>query len=100
MPLSQTRHIPDHYETPGHLSSRTTPSSERDSRSASGSRKRVPVAVCVECFYNVTLVIRLMMYSVKDVESARSNAAVMKGTIRVVRTAGTLAMETLVAFYE
>jgi hypothetical protein len=99
MPLSQNRHIPDHYETPGHLSSRTTPSSEPDSRTASGSRKRVPVAVCVECFYNVTLV-RLTMHSVKDVESARSNAAAMKETIRVVRTAGTLATGTPVDFYE
>jgi hypothetical protein len=48
MPLSQTSHVHDQYETGSHLSSRTTPSSEPDSRAPSGSRKRVPVAVRLE----------------------------------------------------
>ncbi|OQV06060.1 Fungal Zn2-Cys6 binuclear cluster domain-containing protein [Cladophialophora immunda] len=48
MALSQSSHIHDQYETGGHLSSRTTPTSEPDSRATSGSRKRVPVAVCIE----------------------------------------------------
>ncbi|OAL26661.1 hypothetical protein AYO20_10002 [Fonsecaea nubica] len=48
MALSQSSHINDQYETGGHLSSRTTPTSEPDSRASSGSRKRVPVA-CERC---------------------------------------------------
>ncbi|KIW88102.1 uncharacterized protein Z519_11212 [Cladophialophora bantiana CBS 173.52] len=48
MPLSQTSHIHDQYETGSHLSSRTTPTSEPENRATSGSRKRVPVA-CERC---------------------------------------------------
>ncbi|EXJ61983.1 hypothetical protein A1O7_02415 [Cladophialophora yegresii CBS 114405] len=48
MPLSQSSHVHDQYETGSHLSSRTTPSSEPDSRTSTGSRKRVPVA-CERC---------------------------------------------------
>ncbi|KIX07692.1 uncharacterized protein Z518_02346 [Rhinocladiella mackenziei CBS 650.93] len=47
IPLSQSSHIPDQYETSSHLSSRTTPS-ETENRATSGSRKRVPVA-CERC---------------------------------------------------
>ncbi len=61
MSLGQNPHIPDQYETSSHLSSRTTPSSEPDSRTSSGARKRVPVAVCLSTLscldkaYNRTL---------------------------------------------
>ncbi|KIW19155.1 hypothetical protein PV08_03448 [Exophiala spinifera] len=48
MPLSQIHHIQDYHEGPGHLSNRTTPSSEPDNRSTGGQRKRVPVA-CERC---------------------------------------------------
>ncbi|KAI1620967.1 hypothetical protein EDD37DRAFT_140042 [Exophiala viscosa] len=48
MPLSQNPHISDHYDTTGHLSRRTTPSSEADNRTPGGARKRVPVA-CQRC---------------------------------------------------
>ncbi|EXJ87541.1 hypothetical protein A1O3_04501 [Capronia epimyces CBS 606.96] len=47
MPLTQHPHQ-DQYETGGHPSSRTTPSSESEQRATSGSRKRVPVA-CERC---------------------------------------------------
>lgn len=50
MPLSQSPHIHDQYETGSHLSNRTTPSSESDSRAPGGSRKRVPVAVRSEIY--------------------------------------------------
>ncbi|KEF57095.1 uncharacterized protein A1O9_07285 [Exophiala aquamarina CBS 119918] len=48
MPLGQNTHLPEHYDTASHLSNRTTPSSEGESRTAGGTRKRVPVA-CERC---------------------------------------------------
>lgn len=46
MPLSQIHHVQDYHDVSGHLSNRTTPSSEPDNRASGGLRKRVPVAVC------------------------------------------------------
>jgi len=57
MPLSQNPHITEHYDTTGHLSRRTTPSSEADNRTPGGPRKRVPVAVCSHSSISVSGVI-------------------------------------------
>lgn len=47
MPLGQNTHLQEHYENPSHLSNRTTPSSEPENRTPGGTRKRVPIAVCL-----------------------------------------------------
>ena len=100
MPLSQSPHIHDQYETGSHLSSRTTPSSESDSRAPNGSRKRVPVAVRFEPVQPPTMIASLTEYSVKDVENVRSSAAVMRATVRLVPIARTPARKNHADFFE
>lgn len=101
MPLSQNAHIQDQYETGSHMSSRTTPSSEPDNRSANGSRKRVPVAVCLQALWKgAFLAFVLTTCSVRDVENARSSVVAMKETVRVVQTAKIPASGIPVAFFE
>ena len=98
MPLGQNTHLQEHYENASHLSNRTTPSSEGESRTAGGTRKRVPVAVCyLSSGYNRPI---NDLYSVRDVENERSSAVAMREKTRVVSIARMQATLTIAASYE
>ena len=95
MPLGQGTHIQDQYETNSHLSSRTTPPPEPESRTAPGSRKRVPVAVLSPVQLNIQTFV-LTRGSARGVESVRLNAVATKETIRAVPIVEMQATKTLV----